>query len=188
MNALYVTTVLIGNLLQMPRESITWCRRPVRRLIARKGSGAPRAHAHLVSRSGKPVSLDRGDRYPMSILDARRMTPYGGADRKWRAANRHRRRPRNRAFFWQVARASWKVLCEKLLSLRKGSLRAKLLLTVLAVGRVFSFTVVQGSCLSLGQDIASALFALPFERSTSSAMLCKLKDNSFRRFSAPSSG
>ena len=43
------TTVLIGNLLQTPRESITWCRRPVRRLIARKGSGAPRAHAHLVT-------------------------------------------------------------------------------------------------------------------------------------------
>ena len=42
------TTVLRGNLLQTPRESITWCRRPVRRLIARKGSGAPRAHAHLV--------------------------------------------------------------------------------------------------------------------------------------------
>ena len=47
------TTVLIGNLLQTPRESITWCRRPVRRLIARKGSGAPRAHVHLVNEAKK---------------------------------------------------------------------------------------------------------------------------------------
>ena len=75
-------TVLIGNLLQTLRESITRCRRPVRWLIAWKGCGAPRAHVHLVEKR-LWVRLRSGDKHHLrkSAYQKAQISPVSGMNR-----------------------------------------------------------------------------------------------------------